>query len=304
MSVFSCAPFFRDVLVGVAQRLDVDRSAVERGADRLRQERAVVVGVVPGEAALVMGFFPEGRHELDRVDDLLLVDVDGLAVLLNLGAAPRPQIGVAEGRRVAEGVAERLTDRPARGFELLANLAILLPGVGEGRRADLVEPRFSVGDHGADDSPWQGDPLLAVGRVRFAQIVVAVFGLAHTACEVGQVDDALRIDLRVVVEEHDDVGTCARLNRRGDTRLQVVAIHGLEIDLDSQRLLGGRQQLLAQQLIGSRHEVVPAQPVYGRALCKSGRAAGGQDAGHAAYERGTALEDVTSGYCRHAFLPW
>ena len=251
-----------------------------------------------------MGFLPEGRHELDRVDDLFFVDVDSLAVLLNLGAAPRPHVGVAERRRVAECVAERLTDRPALGLELLANLAILLPGVGEGRGADLVKPRFSVGDHGADDGPWHGDPLLAVRRVRFAQIVVPAFGFAHTACEVGQVNDALRIDLRVVVEEHDDVGTCARLNRRGDTRLQVVAIHGLEINLESQRFLGGRQQLLAQQLVGSRYEVVPTQPVYRRALCKGGRAASGQDAGHAADERGTALEDVTSRYCRHGFLPW
>ena len=94
------------------------------------------------------------------------------------------------------------------------------------------------------------------------------------------------------------------MNGRGHARLQVVAVHGLEIDLDSELFLGGRQQLLAQQLIGSRHEVVPAQPVYRRALRKCGRAAGGQDAGHAAQERGTALEDVTSRYCRHAFLPW
>ena len=145
--------------------------------------------------------------------------------------------------------------------------------------------------------------LPSVG-VRLAQIVVAAFGLAHAAREVGHVDDALRVDLRVVVEQHDDVGTRARLDRRGDARLQVVAVHGLEIDLDAQRLLGGGQQLLAQQLIGSRHEVVPAQPVHGRALRKGGRAAGGQDAGHAAHERGAALEDVTSGYFRHAFLPW
>jgi hypothetical protein len=55
--------------------------------------------------------------------------------------------------------------------------------------------------------------VLAVHRVRFAQIVVAVFGLAHAACEFGQVDDALRVDLGVVVEEHDDIGTRARLNR-------------------------------------------------------------------------------------------
>src|SRR5437868_12081661 len=31
---------------------------------------------------------------------------------------------------------------------------------------------------------------------------------------------SLRIDLRVVVEQHDDVGTGARLNRRRNTRLQ------------------------------------------------------------------------------------
>jgi hypothetical protein len=108
----------------------------------------------------------------------------------------------------------------------------------------------------------------------------------------------------MVVEEHDDVGTRARLDRRGDARLQVVAIHRLKIDLDSQRFLGGRYQLFAQQLIGSRHEVVPAQPVHRRALGKGWCAAGGQDAGYAACERGAALEDVASGYRRHSFLRW
>src|SRR5215470_15280366 len=33
------------------------------------------------------------------------------------------------------------------------------------------------------------------------------------------------------------------------------------------------------------------------------RPAGRQDTGHAAHKRGTALEDVTSGYPCHAFLP-
>ena len=42
------------------------------------------------------------------------------------------------------------------------------------------------------------------------------------------------------------------------------------------------QQLLAQQLIGSRHEVVPAQPVQRGGLRVGGCPAGGQDAGHAA----------------------
>src|SRR3982074_1959850 len=99
----------------------------------MRQHRAVLSYVSPGEAALVMSFFPEGRHDLDLDYNLCIVDVDSLAVLLDLGAAPRPQVGVAERRRVAERVTERLTDRPALGLELLTNLAILLPSVGEGR---------------------------------------------------------------------------------------------------------------------------------------------------------------------------
>src|SRR5258707_12313475 len=108
----------------------------------------------------------------------------------------------------------------------------------------------------------------------------------------------------MVVEDHNEIRTTSRLNGRGHARLQVVTVHRLEIDLDSQRFLGSRQQLLAQQLIGSRHEVVPTQPVYRRALCKSGRAASDQDAGHAADERWTALDAATSRYCRHALLPW
>jgi hypothetical protein len=107
----------------------------------------------------------------------------------------------------------------------------------------------------------------------------------------------------MIVVEHDQVRTGAGLDGGGDTGLQIVGVHGLEVDLDAQRLLGFGQHFLAQELIGSRHEVVPAQPVHGRTLCKSRWPAAGQDAGHAAYQRGPALEDVTSGYCRHGFPP-
>src|SRR6266496_1967847 len=47
---------------------DVDRRAVERRADLAGVEGAVVVGVVPGEAALVAGILPEGLHEFHRFD--------------------------------------------------------------------------------------------------------------------------------------------------------------------------------------------------------------------------------------------
>jgi len=36
----------------------------------------------------------------------------------------------------------------------------------------------------------------------------------------------------------DEVGAAAGLDRRGDARLQVVAVDGFQVDLESQRLLG------------------------------------------------------------------
>ena len=151
------------------------------------------------------------------------------------------------------------------------------------RDADLLEPRLAVGDHAADHgprhatctscrrcrSPWRADS----SRLR---------ALPTSSATSRHVDDAGGIEMRVVVERHDQVGTGARLDGGGDARLQVVAVDRLEVDLDAERLLGLRQHFLAQQLIGGRNEVVPAQPVHGRGLRVGGRPAGRQDAGHAA----------------------
>src|SRR5258706_4047627 len=76
------------VLLGLAQRLDVDRRGIAGRRDGARQEGAVVVAVVPGEAALVVRVLPEAGHELDRVDGRLAVERD-LAVTPDLRAAPR-----------------------------------------------------------------------------------------------------------------------------------------------------------------------------------------------------------------------
>jgi hypothetical protein len=62
--------------------------AVQRGADRARQEGTVVVRVVPSKAALVVGLLPECGHELYRLDRLFRVEVDRLAVSLDFAAAP------------------------------------------------------------------------------------------------------------------------------------------------------------------------------------------------------------------------
>src|SRR5258705_48550 len=120
---------------------DVDRGAVERRADLPGMEGSVVVGVVPGQPALVACVFPEGLQELHGLERALGVDHDLLAARVDLGTAEVPQERIGEDWRIAEAVAQRLPDGLALGLELLADLAVLVPGLREFFRPDLVEPR-------------------------------------------------------------------------------------------------------------------------------------------------------------------
>src|SRR4029453_1278520 len=58
---------------------DVDRGAVEGRAELSRVEGPVVVGVIPGQPALVARVLPEGLQELDGLERALGVDRDLLA---------------------------------------------------------------------------------------------------------------------------------------------------------------------------------------------------------------------------------
>src|SRR5574341_1585796 len=127
-------------LVLLALGDDVDGRAVEAGGDVARVEGAVVVRVVPGEPALVATLLPQRRHVLHRVDGALAVDHDLLAGGVSLRAAERPEQGVRPGRRVAEGVAERLAVGLALLLERGGRLAQLVPRPGEPVEADLLEP--------------------------------------------------------------------------------------------------------------------------------------------------------------------
>jgi len=49
-------------------------------------------------------------------------------------------MGIGEENRVADALAERLAERTALLFELLADLDVLVHRLGELARADLVEP--------------------------------------------------------------------------------------------------------------------------------------------------------------------
>src|SRR5205085_6604092 len=105
---------------------DVDRGTVERRRDFPGMERAVVVRVVPRQAAFVASVSPERLHELHRLERALAVEHDLLTAGVGLGAAVAPEKRVAKGRRITEAVTERLADGLALGLELLADLT---PGV-------------------------------------------------------------------------------------------------------------------------------------------------------------------------------
>ena len=77
------------------------------------------------------------------------IDHHGLAVLVDLLATEAPQQRIAERRRVAEGVAERLADRQVVVLQGSADLEILVPGVGH-PEAQLLEHVLAVDDGVAD----------------------------------------------------------------------------------------------------------------------------------------------------------
>src|SRR5262249_46861691 len=83
------------------------------------------------------------------------------------------------------------------------------------------------------------------------------------------VGDTLGIELRPIVEYVDHVRAGARLNARGDPRLHIVPVDGLEVDLQAESLLGLRQQLLAREGVRSRDKIVDAQPMKRRGCCES-----------------------------------
>src|SRR5262249_51708762 len=146
-------------LVLLALGHDVDRGAVERGADLAGVEGAVVVGVVPGQTALVAGVLPEGLQELHGLDRALRVDRHLLAAGVDLGSPEVPQERIDERRRIPEVGARRWADRLPLGLELFAAAAFLAPRLGNLFRTDLVNPRPPVRDRVADDGVRHGQPL-------------------------------------------------------------------------------------------------------------------------------------------------
>src|SRR5262249_15956026 len=172
-------------------RPDGDGGAVAGGADRAGNEPAVVPGIVPGEAALVVRVLPEPDHEVDGFKRLPAVERRGAAVRLNLLAAPRPQIRIGERGRVVIGVAERLADRPALRLEELARAAIFLPTLRKFADANLVEPGFAVTQQDAERAPRHAEPAALAFRHRREDVVEAALLAADLIGDVAHVGQAL-----------------------------------------------------------------------------------------------------------------
>src|SRR6202035_376624 len=134
----------------------------ERRRNRPREERPVVARVVPGKAAFVEAVLPEADRVFDRFERRLAVEDHGLAVLLDLHAAERPEERIPERRRIAEAVAERLAERMAVGLQLLSHGPVFVPGLGKLVDASLGEPRLAIGVLGAEDVTWHAEPFAVV----------------------------------------------------------------------------------------------------------------------------------------------
>ena len=219
---------------------------------------------------------------MTEFDGILRIEHHRLAVGLDLFAAPRPKVRIGEGRRIAEGVAERLPDRVAGRLQLLADRAVFLPSRGNGVSALLGQPGLAIDDHGAEHAPRHPQPFLAIVGDDLRLLIEAALRLADLLDDVVDIADALGIELRPVVQAANDVGAGAGLDRRGGARLQIVAVDRLDIELDAESLLGLGRDLLLQERVGGGNEVIPAQPVNRCALRVGGSARRGEYRGDAA----------------------
>ena len=90
------------------------------------------------------------------------------------------------------------------------------PAVGDGVPAGAVRHREP--------------PAADFGRA-VEHVVVAALRLADWLGDVGDIRQAVGVELRPVPEHLDDVGARARLNRGSDSRLEIVGVDELDDDL-------------------------------------------------------------------------
>ena len=186
-------------------------------------------------------------------------------------------------------------------FKALADLEILVPGVGYGK-AKLLEHVLAV-DDGIGDVEQRHAPGDAIHRGGAARPVVDLVTaqLLEERVVVGQ---AAGEQMRLVGVHLDHVGAAAALDRGGDPRRHVVLVDLLDRHLDA----GGLRELLGLPVdlgVGGGNEAGPLQIVHlarlrvGRRLAAKERCCHQRPAGD-----GGRLDELPPSHGAAGWCPW
>ena len=248
----------------VALADDEDRRGVVGAGDLLAEEGLVVVDVRPGQHVLEHRLLVEAAAEVHGLGRLATIDEHGLAVLVDLLPAVRPEERIEPAVVVAEAVPQLEAERVALLLEQPARRQQVFPVVGELVDPCLLEPVRPVHLELADVAPRERLPLL-VHHDRVEDVVVPGADLlADPVRDVGEVDEARVEQPGPVDARADDLGT--RLGLRDGRQPGEHAAHADRLvgDLDARLLLvlGGEllrevvvERLDERALPGHRHRL-------------------------------------------------
>ncbi len=274
-----------------------DRRRVVGAGDLLAEERLVVAHVGPAEHVLEHRLLVEAAAEIDGLGRLVGVDEHGLAVLVDLATAVRPQKRVEPAVVVAEAVTELEAEGMAGLLEQAPGREQVFPVVGELADAGFLEPVGAVHLELADVAPRQRLPLL-VDHDRVEDVVVPGTDLlADLGRDVGEVHQARVEEVRPVERRHGDLRSRLRLGDRREPREHPAHARGLVVDLDARELLVVGRQSFGEVVVERLDEGALADDGHG--LGRGGGAPGAEcGAGEGA--RGHGQEVATGG---HGILP-
>src|SRR5437762_4045060 len=279
-------------------RHDIGTHGVVDPAGLALLDRLVVAGVRPRQH---LGLHAVAEHllvPLDRLESGRRVDAHGLAVLVHLRAAERPQHRAGRGDRVVV-LADGDSDRVPHLLELLADRVEVFPGVGD-LEARLLEEVLPIGrdEHAVVLGHGAPHPVDVGALVRRADRLAVL--LLELADDVRDVHELGLVEPREVHAHLDEVVAGLGLDFGGVLlllRAHVRDVVDLELDAG---VLGEALADLRQLLVRGRREVVPTEVGDLPSLAAGRRNARGEDAGEASAGGGQETP-ATDRYHRSSF---
>ena len=217
-----------------------DAFGIVGAGDLLRHPRLVVAHVGPAEDVVEHRVLEELAAEIDCARGLVRIDDHGLAVGCHLGAAIGPQQRVEPAVVVAEAVAEFEAEGMILGFQLLADLVELVPGLRKLLDADFGEPVGAPVHQLTDIAEGDCLPFAVHDNGLPAGVVPAALRLADLVGDVVNVEIFVAELDHVEQDVHRDVGARPGLGNRADPCRQAADAGHLVVDLDAGLLLVGR----------------------------------------------------------------